>query len=607
MAFTASWIAVLALALIVITPGLKGGFFFDDAPNIVENSAVHIGTLSFDALRASLAGPSAGPLGRPVSVLSFALTHYFFGLDPFAFKAINLAIHLLNGLLAAWFAALLLRALPENRLSAASQSWLALWIAAIWLVHPINFMPVMLAVQRMTLLSGMFMLLALICHLKAVALAERRWQFWAWLGAGWLLFWPLSVLSKETGLLFPLYILAVTFLMRTARNSPVRGEFPRKESWTIPAAIVALAIIALAMLSYLGWNWLETAYAMRPFTLAERLLTEARVLWFYAAQIVAPSYAGFGLYLDDFALSAGLLEPPATLVALTGWAAVVAGIWLLRRRQPLLCFALTWFLAGHALESTFLPLEIAHEYRNYLPSLGLIAGIGYTGLTFLQKLKLDYPYQTTGLLAVAVVLILAFITWLRAEQMSNPLLSSQIEATRHPQSARANHAAALALIKAGYGDVGDPMGGINVRFYLEQSAAMDASFKLGHQALIFWACSSKRPVEQQWIDEFAHRLEHTPYASKDLELPQHLLKPLLGMPKCLNRQDALKLFAAGASNTRISNSLRALFFEAAADYELLVSLDPRSAQYYLKKALALTPHDPALKKKLESFGPLNPD
>ena len=596
---TAPWIAILVLVLTVMAHGLKGGFFFDDNPNIVENSAVHLQTLSLAALRDSLAGPSAGPLGRPVSVLSFALTHYFFGLDPFAFKAVNLAIHLLNGLLVAWLVALLLRALPEQRLSAKSRAWLPLWVAAIWLVHPINFMAVMLAVQRMTLLSGLFMLLALICHLQAMLSPNRQAKYWAWLGAGWLLFWPLSVLSKETGLLFPLYILAVTLLTRPA--SPARKEWQRRELWVVSAALFSLLIIAAAMLTYLGVSWLETAYAMRPFTLTERLLTEARVLWFYAAQIVLPDYAAFGLYLDDFTLSTGLLQPLLTLFAVAGWVAVFAGIWLFRQCQPLLCFAALWFLVGHALESTFLPLEIAHEYRNYLPSIGLIAGAGYAALMALQKLKMDHRSQTTGLLAIAAVLMVALFTWLRAEQMSDPLLSSQIEATRHPQSARANHAAALALIKAGYGDAGDPMGSLNIRFYLQQAGAADPSFKLGYQSLIFWACASARPVERQWVDEFARRLEHTPYAPKDHELPGLFYEHLLNLPKCLNRQDALGLFMAGASNTRISNSLRARFFEAAADYELLVSLDHRSAQNYLTRSFTLTPHDPKLKKKLESF------
>lgn len=577
-------------------PGLDGGFLFDDTPNIVENSAIHLQTLSLDSLRASIAGPSAGPLGRPISVLSFAITHYFFGLDPFAFKAINLAIHVINGLLVAWLVTLLLRALPNNQLSEKTSTWLPLWVAGIWLIHPINIMPVMQVVQRMALLSGMFLLLALISHLKAMSMPSGKRTYWAWLAAGWLLFWPLSILSKETGLLFPLYILALTQLTRSAAAS-----LQQKESWVIPASLFLLFTIAAAMLYFLGWNWLETAYAMRPFTLIERLLTEARVLWFYAAQIVTPNYASFGVYLDDFALSTGILQPPTTLLSVIGWGLVILGIWLFRTRQPLLCFAATWFLVGHSLESTFLPLEIAHEYRNYVPSISLIVGVGYIGLVALQKLKRERRSLTIGMLATISMLILAIFSWLRADQMGNPLIGPQIEATRHPQSARANHAAALALIKAGYGDAGDPIGGENIRFYLQQSETVDPSFKFGYLGLIVWACASGRPVEQQWLDGLSHRLEHTPFAPKDRELPDLLFKPLLSMPRCLNRQDAIRLFVAGADNSRISNTLRARFLEAAADYELLVSVDPRSAQNYLKRSSAISPDDLILRQKLKSF------
>lgn len=594
-------VLAFGLAVAVMLPGLGGGFLFDDHPNIVENETVHLRTLSFEALRESLSGPTAGPLGRPVSVLSFALTHYFFGLDPFAFKAINLAIHVVNGLLVVWLVTLLLRTLRSVPLSEKVSAWLPLWVAAIWLVHPINIMPVMLAVQRMTLLSGMFMLLALISHLKAVSTPPEKNAKLAWFTASWLVFWPLSVLSKETGLLFPLYVLAITLLSQSASVSP-----PRKKSWVVPASVFSLLVIALAMLSFLGWNWLDAAYAMRPFSLAERLMTEARVLWFYAAQIVIPDPESFGLYLDDFSLSTGLLSPPATLFSIVGWGTGILAIGYWRHRQPVLCFAAAWFLVGHSLESTFLPLEIAHEYRNYLPSIGLILGIGYLGATVLQRLKLDHRSQTVGLVATIPVLVLALFTWMRADQLGNPLVGTQIEVAHHPQSARANYTVALTLIQSGYGDAGDPLGGHNVRYYLQQAGAVDSSFKFGYLGLIAWACASGRPVERPWIDEFARRLEHTPFSPRDLELPDHLLKPLLSMPKCLDRQDAIRLFVAGADNSKLTKSLRTRFFEAASNYELLVSVDPGSARNYLEKASAVSPEDIALSRRFKSFGFPNP-
>jgi hypothetical protein len=108
-------------------------------------------------------------------------------------------------------------------------------------------------------------------------------------------------------------------------------------------------------------------------------------------------------------------------------------------------------------------------------------------------------------------------------------------------------------------------------------------------------------VEPQWIDGFSDRLSHTPFGPKEQELPDHLIKLVINMPECLSRQNAIRLFEAGASNPGISTALRAKFLEAAADYELLISRNMRSAQQYLAKASAASPNDLALRKKLRSF------
>ena len=41
----------------------------------------------------------------------------------------------------------------------------------------------------------------------------------------------------------------------------------------------------------------------------------------------------------------------------------------MRRRYPLLLLALLFFLVGHSMESTVIPLEMVYEHRNYLPGM----------------------------------------------------------------------------------------------------------------------------------------------------------------------------------------------------------------------------------------------
>jgi hypothetical protein len=316
-----------------------------------------------------------------------------------------------------------------------------------------------------------------------------------------------------------------------------------------------------------------------------------------------PNYGAFALYLDDFQLSSSLLKPLSTLPAVLGIVFAIAATFLTRRRVPVLGFALAWFLVGHSLESSFIPLEIGHEHRNYLPSIGLLIGFAYFGARMLERIKIDHPkiiIRTTALILIAV---LALFTWLRSEQANDHLQNTQIEATRHPESARANHAAALALFKAGYGDIGDPAGAHHIRFYLEKSGAVDPTFKIGYLSLIAWACASNRPVEKQWLSAMADRLAHTPFAPNDSALPDKLLKPLVTMSECLQREDALRLFEAGANNPRVRPNVRARFLEAASDYELLASHEIGSARAYLEKAAALVPYDTRIRNKLMSYSP----
>ena len=103
------------------------------------------------------------------------------------------------------------------------------------------------------------------------------------------------------------------------------------------------------------------------------------MLWDYVRSILLPVGATLGVVQDDYPLSRSLLDPPATLVAILAWVAVLWVALSRAGRQPALSAGVLLFLAGHAMESTLWPLEIRFDHRNYLPALGvlqLIKGLG---------------------------------------------------------------------------------------------------------------------------------------------------------------------------------------------------------------------------------------
>ena len=174
-------------------------------------------------------------------------------------------------------------------------------------------------------------------------------------------------------------------------------------------------------------------YEQRPFNMAERVLTESRVLLFYLSLIFIPSLDRLGQHHDDIPISTTLLEPWTTIPSILGIAALITAAVQCRRRYPFLSLGILWFFAGHAIESTILPLEIAHEHRNYLPALGVVLV-----LTELIS-RAGVVFRSRSVWAVIPVLVVVFggITSIRASQWADYERLHQFEAMHHPNSARA--------------------------------------------------------------------------------------------------------------------------------------------------------------------------
>ncbi|MEJ2345032.1 MAG: hypothetical protein P8090_06415 [Gammaproteobacteria bacterium] len=112
--FTFVATAILALTAAAYWPGLFGDYMFDDFPNILLNQRLDIKSLSPDQLVSAALSSDSGPLRRPISMVSFALNRYAFGVAPFSFKVTNLIIHLINGILVLALSMLLLNAYRPN-------------------------------------------------------------------------------------------------------------------------------------------------------------------------------------------------------------------------------------------------------------------------------------------------------------------------------------------------------------------------------------------------------------------------------------------------------------------------------------------------------------
>lgn len=467
-ALLGGWLAIVILTVLVYWPGLGGGFAFDDYHVIVNNGAISAFKYESGAILDAAFSTATGPLKRPLALLSFALNHAVGGFEPFGYKITNLALHCCN---AGLLLLLLRRVLPRLSGEPARRVAILAWLSAlIWAVHPINSTAVLYIVQRMTLLASTFMLAGLLtyCAMRARQLQTRRvgWSLWVVLAGCWIL----GLASKETAVLLPIFVLVVEVAAFRFEGLPQVSVRARR--------LIGWAVGALAVVAVIKAETVFPGYAGREFSAGQRLLSEARVLVLYLHMLLVPDLSLFALFHDDIPLSSSLFEPWSTLPSV---ALVVVGIGIAVAGRPLwLAFAVGWFFAGHLLESTLVPLELAHEHRNYLASAGALAGLVLGLQTFANRLL----GQRLRYLPVMIFIIcVSTVTALRARDWSDPWSQMAIDLRHHPDSPRTLYEYGRLSVEraARHNDVAVHRRGVAA---IERSAALSGNAFLALGALL---------------------------------------------------------------------------------------------------------------------------
>jgi len=392
----------LLLILAIYSLAWSGTLHFDDNSNLDGLYGVSDFT---SGLQFVLSGES-GPTGRPLSLATFALQHESWP-DPQPFLVVNTLLHVINGLLCF----LLLRRLLGWMLpDARSAEWLAVPIALFWAASPFLASSSLVVVQRMTGLSAFFALLGLNVYTMArTGYRPDSWRSNLWLasiaGTGTLL----AGLAKENGFLLPVFLLLIESLLVVNARVTIR-PLHKGFFWVVLVAPVALI---LGLLLYKGLS--SAGYLYREYTLAERLLTQPRVLFDYILNLLIPSTESLTPFHDAYAHSTGLLTPATTLLSILGLVVLIVFAWVVRHRWPIVAFGLLFFLAGHLVESTVVPLELYFPHRNYLPAIGLYLAILTLAFTLMDRLYIGLPLRYLGaggyFLAVIVVLLSGSSLW----------------------------------------------------------------------------------------------------------------------------------------------------------------------------------------------------
>ncbi len=435
--FVATLIGLLIAVAIVYLPGLSGDFLLDDHSTLrllAESGRVR----SFDDWVRYLGSGFSGPSGRPVALASFLLDGHHWPEDATIPKLTNLLIHLVNTILLSLLTARLLAHHIEDTRRRLAVVVLA---AGLWALHPLWVSTTLYVVQRMTLLAAGFAFAALLLYLVGRdRLAAGRTGGPLLMALGLFGCGTLAVLSKENAAVLPLLVL----VLERYGLTPMPAERAKHHRYGL---IVLAGIPALLVIGYLASLFpalLHDDMAGRQFTAYERFLTQGRVLLDYLIRLWLPYPHGTGLYHDDFPVSTGLFTPWITLPA---WLLLVLGAWFAehwRARFPLLATAYMFFLFGQLIESSWIPLELYFEHRNYLPAalmfVPLAAGIIKDGTPHTARLR-----ATAGMILV----LCALLTLQRSDLWGRPFLLALSWAQQHPDSIRAQTHLAQLWLKTG--------------------------------------------------------------------------------------------------------------------------------------------------------------
>ncbi|MFP5384019.1 MAG: hypothetical protein ACLGHG_08115 [Gammaproteobacteria bacterium] len=407
-------VAAMVVGALLYLQAVGGPFLHDDFANIVLMPEVHA-TSWPDVPKAISVFPT-----RPLAMLSFSTNHLVCGLETSCFKTVNLLIHLLTGLALFFFLQLLLNQFPDAEPDRSTR--IASIVAAIWIVHPLNVSTTLYVVQRMTQLYMLFTLVALAAW---IALRARHGKSIAQ-RAGLMILLALAstaaATSKETSILLPAFILLIELATAT-------GATRRRLMIGLAAAAAVLVLASPAWYPPVE-KILIGSYRIRDFSMAERLMTEARVILFYVSEIFWPDADRMRLYLDDIPLSTSPISPWTTLPAMIALVSVASySLWCLLAKPTPISLGILFFLLGHAPESSAYGLHIAYEHRNYLPMTGLLLASAWALPATSSRATAIVP-----VFAIACVISLAVRT---ADWASEESFISNIQ-QQQPLSANAN-------------------------------------------------------------------------------------------------------------------------------------------------------------------------
>jgi hypothetical protein len=422
--------------------GIYGAYLLDDH-HVLPSLANHQGKWDFDkALEYILSG--VGALKRPISYLTFFFQRESWPNNLENFKLFNVFLHAINGVLVLYISLLLAR---KVEILKKYSLIFAFTVAVIWIFNPIQVSTVEYITQRMTQLSTFFTLLGIIVWLLSRDIRPASSCRWILLFLAYPTLFAAALLSKENGILLCLYIITL--------DATIYKSHPKDRLyiyWKLLLIYLPLFLLTIYFVS--RWSNILTGYDRRDFTLAQRLMTESNVILDYLHKILIPQGNVFSVFNDHFPIAKTILNPFFNTVSIIVNLCIVICAWLLRKKHSVITFGILFYYASHVLESSFIPLELYYEHRNYIAVFGIAIVIAYLSVLCVESKVMSQRIK--GALLVSFFLWLSltiFNCWQEVRLWSSPLQQAAYWYKHSTESIRSrNHLGEVLTVYSRFDD-----------------------------------------------------------------------------------------------------------------------------------------------------------
>ena len=401
-----SWLSTAASALVflltalVFSPVLRNAFVnWDDDWNLLEN--VDYRGLAWSNLRWMFTSFHTGHY-QPLTWFTFGIDYTLWGMNPLGYHLTNLLFHSVNGVLVYFLCQRIFSLFMGASIQTSGIKIAAVFTALFFALHPLRVESVAWATERRDVLSGCFLLAALLCYLR---IDGRNGQhYWRWWSTSFVCF-ALSLLAKATGLGLPIVflILDVYPLRRFVKNQRPALLWLEK----VPFLLLSIAAAALAI-----YSQQETRAGLKTFAehgLAGRAALSAFALVFYIWKTILPQNLS-PLYAIPADFNAGTPE-----FILCGFVVLIITIVLfgLRKKWPAgliawLCYVVMLAPVSGLAQSG---PQIAADRYSYVATIpwAMLAGAGLCWLP--AKVPLRATLTLSYSIAALIVFGLGWATW----------------------------------------------------------------------------------------------------------------------------------------------------------------------------------------------------